>query len=58
MKQSIKELLSQGNTEKLLIELILALAHIGLDYDEVVETYRKTIKKTLEENSETKNQTA
>jgi len=54
MKMSIREILSPGSPEKLLIELILALEHIGLDYSDIVETYREAIMKPLKKNPENK----
>ncbi|MBU2509935.1 hypothetical protein KJ966_01295 [bacterium] len=52
MKASIRSILNQDSAEKLLVELILAIEHIGLDYMEIVENYRSAIKKPLEENIE------
>lgn len=56
MKLSISEILSKGTPQKLLIELILALENIGLDYSDIVETYRETIKKPLEESTVSEDQ--
>ena len=52
MRQSLREIARPDTAPKLLIELILALEHIGLDYKKIIEDYRETIKKPLEETIE------